>query len=97
MPLDISRLFNIDPNTYADKGVVVYGFKDELLDEFVSVFLLPFRQAHISNEDLDAGVREGLCSLQRVLAVKDSNGTISICTWMYFKTRKWKCTIGWKC
>ena len=60
MPLDISRFFNIDTTTYAGKGVVVYGFKDELLDEFVSEFLLPFRQAYISNEDLDAGVKEGV-------------------------------------
>lgn len=54
MPLDISRFFKIDTITYADKGIVVYGFKDGLLDEFVSEFLLPFRQAYISNEDLDA-------------------------------------------
>lgn len=60
MPLDISGFFDIDPNTYADKGVVVYEFKDELLDEFVSEFLLPFRQAYIPDEDLDAGVREGV-------------------------------------
>jgi hypothetical protein len=48
MPLDISRFFTIDDTIYADKGVVVYGFKDELLDEFVTEFLLPFREAYIS-------------------------------------------------
>lgn len=58
MPLDISRFFDIDVDTYADKGVVVYGFKDELLDEFVTEFLLPFRRAYISDEELDAGVLE---------------------------------------
>ena len=50
MPLDISRFFTIDDTTYADKGVVVYGFKDELLDEFVTEFLLPFHEAYISKE-----------------------------------------------
>ena len=58
MPLDISKYFDIDTATYADKGVVVYGFKDELLDEFVTEFLLPFRRAYISDEELDAGVIE---------------------------------------
>lgn len=58
MPLDISRFFEIDVDTYADKGVVVYGFKDELLDEFVAEFLLPFREAYISKEELDAGIAE---------------------------------------
>lgn len=56
MPLDISRFFEIDVDSYADKGVVVYGFKDELLDEFISEFLLPFRDAYISKEELDAGI-----------------------------------------
>lgn len=54
--LDISRFFTIDDTTYAAKGVVVYGFKDELLDEFVSEFLLSFRQAYISDEELKEGV-----------------------------------------
>lgn len=58
MPLDISRFFDIDTDTYADKGVVVYGFKDELLDEFVSEFLLPFRRGYISDEELEAGITE---------------------------------------
>lgn len=58
MPLDISRFFDIDTDTYANKGVVVYGFKDELLDEFVTEFLLPFRRAYISDEELYAGVIE---------------------------------------
>lgn len=58
MPLDISRFFTIDDTTYADNGVVVYGFKDELLDEFVTEFLLPFREAYISKEELDAGIAE---------------------------------------
>lgn len=58
MPLDISRFFTIDDTTYADKGVVVYGFKEELLDEFVTEFLLPFREAYISKEELDAGIAE---------------------------------------
>lgn len=56
--LDISRFFTIDDTTYAAKGVVVYGFKDELLDEFVSEFLLSFRQAYISDEELKEGVKE---------------------------------------
>ena len=58
MPLDISRFFEIDVDSYAEKGIVVYGFKDELLDEFVSEFLLPFRDAYISKEELDAGIAE---------------------------------------
>ena len=58
MPLDISRFFEIDVDSYADKGVVVYGFKDELLDEFVSEFLLPFRDAYISKEELESGIVE---------------------------------------
>ncbi len=58
MPLDISRFFEIDVDTYADKGIVVYGFKDGLLDEFVSEFLLPFRDAYISKDELDAGIAE---------------------------------------
>ena len=58
MPLDISRFFEIDVDTYADKGIVVYAFKDELLNEFVAEFLLPFREAYISKEELDAGVAE---------------------------------------
>lgn len=58
MPFDISRFFDIDTDTYADKGVVVYGFKDELLNEFVTEFLLPFRRAYISDEELEAGVAE---------------------------------------
>lgn len=58
MPLDISRFFEIDVDSYADKGVVVYGFKDELLDEFVSEFLLPFRDAYISKEELESGIAE---------------------------------------
>ena len=56
--LDILRFFTIDDTTYAAKGVVVYGFKDELLDEFVSEFLLSFRQAYISDEELKEGVKE---------------------------------------
>lgn len=58
MPLNISRFFDIDTDTYADKGVVVYGFKDELLDEFVSEFLLPFRRGYISDDELEAGIAE---------------------------------------
>lgn len=58
MLLDISRFFEIDVDSYADKGVVVYGFKDELLDEFVSEFLLPFRDAYISKEELESGIAE---------------------------------------
>lgn len=58
MPLDISRFFEMDSDTYADKGVVVYGFKDELMNEFVLEFLLPFRDAYISKEELDAGIAE---------------------------------------
>ena len=50
MPLDISRFFEIDVDTYADKGIVVYGFKDGLLDEFVSEFLLPFRDAYSAKQ-----------------------------------------------
>lgn len=58
MLLDISRFFEIDVDSYADKGVVVYGFKDELLDKFVSEFLLPFRDAYISKEELESGIAE---------------------------------------
>lgn len=60
MELDISRFFDIDDTTYADKGVVLYKFKDELIDEFVSEFVLPFRQAYISDEELDSGIAEGV-------------------------------------
>lgn len=58
MPLDMSRFFEIDEVTYADKGVVVYDFKDELLNEFVSEFILLFRRAYISDEELNDGVSE---------------------------------------
>ena len=60
MAIDITRFFEIDNATYADKSVVVYRFKDELTDEFVSELLLPFRQAYISDEELEAGVDEEL-------------------------------------
>lgn len=58
MLTDLSRYFTTDDTMYADKGVVVYGFKDELIDEFVTEFLLPFRDAYISKEELDAGIAE---------------------------------------
>lgn len=45
MALDISRFFNPDDTTYVDKGVVLYKFKDWLIDEFVSEFVLPFRHS----------------------------------------------------
>lgn len=60
MALNISRFFDIDDTTYADKGVVLYKFKDGLIDEFVSEFVLPFRQAYISDEELDTGIAEGV-------------------------------------
>lgn len=60
MPVNIARFFDIDDTTYAAKGVVVYKFKDELLDEFVSEFLLPFRQAYITDEELAEGVAENV-------------------------------------
>lgn len=58
MMLDISRFFDMDEATYKDKEVVVYKFKDGLLDEFVSEFVMPFRQAYISDEELDEGIAE---------------------------------------
>ncbi len=60
MALDISRFFDLDVTTYADKGVDVYKFKDGLIDEFVSELVLPFRQAYITDEELDAGIAEGV-------------------------------------
>ncbi len=57
---DISRFFEIDAETYAHKQIVVYAFKDELLEEFVSEVILPFRRAYISDEDLDTGVKEDI-------------------------------------
>lgn len=60
MEQDISRFFNQDATTYVEKGVIVYQFKDELIDEFVLDFVLPFRQSYISDEELDAGVAEGV-------------------------------------
>lgn len=58
MLIDISRFFTLDDTTYADKGIAIYSFKDDLLDEFVSETLLLFRRAYISDEDLNAGVEE---------------------------------------
>lgn len=58
MVFDVSRFFDLDDTTYADKGVTVYQFKDELIDVFVSEFVMPFRQSYISNEELDAGIAE---------------------------------------
>ncbi len=60
MKQDISFFFDLDASTYGDKGVAVYQFKDELVDEFISECVLPFRQAYISDEDLDAGVSENV-------------------------------------
>ena len=54
--MDISRFFDVDVVTYKDKGVIVYSFKDGLLDEFVADFVLPFRQAYISDQELDEWV-----------------------------------------
>ena len=56
MEFDIGKYFVEDGITYKEKGVTVYQFKDELVEEFVKEFLLPFRQAYISDEDLDNGV-----------------------------------------
>lgn len=58
MTFDISPFFDIDIDTYSDKSVVVYKFKDELTDKFVSEFILPFRQAYISDEELKSGIEE---------------------------------------
>ena len=52
----IGDFFVIDNTTFADKGVVVYSFKDELVNEFVLNFLLPFRQAYIADENLEDGL-----------------------------------------
>lgn len=60
MALDISRFFEIDNTSYSDKEVIVYKFKDGQIDEFVSEFILPFRQAYITDEELDTGVAEGV-------------------------------------
>ena len=56
MAFDIGRFFDVDRDTYKEKGVTVYQFKDELVDEFVNDFLVPFRQAYISDEDLNNGI-----------------------------------------
>lgn len=58
--LDISRFFVVDKDTYAAKGVVVYKFNDELVEEFVAEYVLPFRQAYISDEELNEGIVEGV-------------------------------------
>ena len=60
MPFDISRYFTIDNTTYSDIGLVVYVFNDDLLDEFVLEFITPFRQAYISEEELNEGVAENV-------------------------------------
>lgn len=56
MEFEIGKYFEEDTATYKEKGVSIYHFKDELIDEFVKEFLLPFRQAYISDEDLNDGV-----------------------------------------
>ena len=35
MAFDIGRFFDVDRDIYKEKGVTVYQFKDELVDEFV--------------------------------------------------------------
>lgn len=56
MVFDISRFFVEDRDSFMDKGITVYQFKDELLDDFVREFLVPFRQAYISDVDLNNGI-----------------------------------------
>lgn len=56
MAFVIGEFFVIDHTTFADKGVVVYSFKNELVNEFVLNFLLPFRQAYIADENLEEGL-----------------------------------------
>jgi len=62
MILDISHFFDVDDTTYKDKGIVVYTFKDDLLDDFVSGFVLPFRQAYVSDEELNDGINNNVLS-----------------------------------
>lgn len=49
----IKSFFTIDTNTYKDKGIIVYDFDDSRANEFVESFIVPFRKAYISDDDLD--------------------------------------------
>ena len=59
MALDPRKYFEEDKTTYQDKGVVVYRFRDELIEEFVSDFILPFRLAYATDEEIMSGVERG--------------------------------------
>lgn len=58
MTFDISPYFDVDKDTYIDKCIVVYKFKDGLTDKFVSEYILPFRRSYISDEELKSGIDE---------------------------------------
>ncbi len=50
------KFFIVDSTIYQVLGVVVYRFREDLLDEFVSVFILPFRHYICKQEILSLAV-----------------------------------------
>lgn len=60
MAFDISRFFIEDKDCYKDKDITVYQFRNELVDDFVREFLVPFRRAYISDEDLNSGMENNV-------------------------------------
>lgn len=68
MAFDPGKYFMEDSTTYQDKGVVVYRFRDDLLDEFISDFILPFRLAYVNTEEIVSGVEHGYWSRKQGIA-----------------------------
>lgn len=52
MNIDFSEYFEIDNNTYKEKGIIVYTFNNELLENFISDFVVEFRRSYISDDQL---------------------------------------------
>ena len=67
MNIDFSEYFEKDDDTYKEKGITIYQFKNELLDNFISDFVVEFRRAYISDNRLKNEIDNQLWDRKRAI------------------------------
>lgn len=73
--MDLFETFFSVDNTYEHLGIIVYNFDDSKKDEFIENFVIPFRQAYYSDEDLNYEVDSGINT--REIAIENKLPTLS--------------------